>query len=75
MGRKNYNTFIKNQKAQLKRKKKEDKLKKKEERAHTSGSLDDMIAYVDEDGNIVDSPPEETPEKTPQETPTDPTNN
>lgn len=62
MGRKNFNAFLKNQKAQQKRKKKEDKKKKKEEREHTSGSLDEMIAYVDEDGNITDQPPEDEQE-------------
>ncbi|MDW3195825.1 MAG: cold-shock protein [Cytophagales bacterium] len=59
MGRKNYNAFLKKQRAEQKRKKKEEKQKKKEEREHTSGSLDNMIAYIDEDGNIVDTPPEE----------------
>ena len=59
MGRKNFNSFIKHQKAEKKRKKKRDKLKKKEEREHTSGTLDNMIAYVDEEGNIVDAPPDE----------------
>lgn len=59
MGRKNFNSFIKHQKAEKKRKKKKDKQKKKEEREHTSGSLDNMIAYVDEEGNIVDENPEE----------------
>ena len=58
MGRKNFNAFIKKQKEEQKRKKKEEKLRKKEEREHTSGKLDDMIAYVDKDGNILDEPPE-----------------
>ena len=59
MGRKNFNAFIKKQKEEQKRKKKEEKLRKKEEREHTSGKLDDMIAYVDKDGNILDEPPKE----------------
>ena len=59
MGRKNFNTFLKKQKAEKKRKKKLEKQTKKEEREHTSGSLDDMIAYVDEDGNIVDELPQD----------------
>ena len=59
MGRKNFNTFLKKQKAEKKRKKKLEKQKRKEEREHTSGSLDNMIAYLDENGNIVNEPPEE----------------
>ena len=63
MGRKNYNTFLKYQKQEKKRKKKLEKQKKKEDREHTSGSLQDMIAYVDEDGNIVDTPPDDEGEE------------
>ncbi|WP_294481750.1 cold-shock protein [uncultured Bacteroides sp.] len=37
--------------------KREEKLKKKE--AKTKSSLDDMIAYVDEDGRITSTPPAE----------------
>ena len=53
------NSFIKNQLAQKKRKKQQEKLQKKIDKKDksTSGSLDDMIAYVDEFGNIVDTPP------------------
>lgn len=53
------NSFIKNQLAQKKRKKQQEKLQKKIDKKDksTSGSLDDMIAYVDEYGNIVDTPP------------------
>ena len=40
-------------------KKKEKQEKMKERKANgTSGSLDDMIAYVDEHGNITDTPPD-----------------
>ena len=55
MGRKNFNAFIKKQKAEKKRKKKEDKRKKLEERKNepTHSNLEDMMAYVDEDGNII----------------------
>ncbi len=43
-------------------KKKKEKQKKKEERkASGSSSAEDMIAYVDENGNITDTPPD--PEK------------
>ena len=62
MGRKNFNTFLKKQKAEKKRKKKLEKQKRKEEREHTSGSLDNMIAYLDENGNIVNEPPPEEDE-------------
>ncbi|AGA79667.1 hypothetical protein [Echinicola vietnamensis] len=59
------NSFIKKQKADRKAKKKKEKLenrleKKKQE---SSGKLEDMIAYVDEFGNISDTPPEPPQEK------------
>lgn len=55
------NSFIKKQKAERKRKKKAEKFQRRIEKKHedTSGKLEDMIAYVDEFGNIVDTPPEE----------------
>ena len=55
------NSFIKNQKAQKKQKKRQEKLQKKIDKKdqETSGKLDDMMAYVDEFGNILDEPPEE----------------
>jgi hypothetical protein len=61
MGRKNNNAYIKKQKAEKKRKKKEMKKKKMEERKsqETSSELKDMMAYVDENGNITSEPPEE----------------
>ena len=57
---KNQNTFIKKQKAELKRRKQKEKFEKKLERKAQpkDGSLDNMIAYVDEFGNISDTPPE-----------------
>jgi len=60
MGR-NQNSFIKNQKANKKKKKRQEKLQRKidKKEQETSGSLNDMIAYVDEFGNILDDPPEE----------------
>ncbi len=60
MGR-SQNSFIKNQKANRKKKKRQEKLQKKfdKKEQETSGKLDDMIAYVDEFGNIVDEKPEE----------------
>jgi uncharacterized protein YaaR (DUF327 family) len=58
------NSFIKKQKAQKKRKKKEEKFKKKMEKKNqdTSGALEDMMAYVDEFGNILSEPPEDSDE-------------
>lgn len=60
MGR-SQDTFSKRQKEAKRAKKKKDKLLKKEERKANSdgGGLDNMIAYVDEFGNITDTPPEE----------------
>jgi cold shock CspA family protein len=59
MGR-SQESFHKKQVRQKKEKKRKDKEKKKAERKEQkSGSgLDDMIAYVDSNGNIVDAPPE-----------------
>lgn len=59
MGRSN-ETFKKKEKEKKKRKKKEEKAKRREERKEEGGnkSFEDMIAYVDEYGNIVDTPPE-----------------
>ena len=44
-----------------KKKKRDEKLQRKIDKKdqETSGKLNDMIAYVDEYGNISDSPPEE----------------
>lgn len=64
MGRSN-NSFIKKQKAERKRKKKQEKFQRKLDKKEqpTDGSLDNMIAYVDEFGNITDEPPEEKEDK------------
>ena len=53
-------TFSKREKEKKRLKKRQEKQKKKEERQANSqgGGLDDMIAYVDEFGNIVDTPPD-----------------
>lgn len=58
---KNQNTFIKKQKAELKKRKQKDKLEKKLSRKEDpkSGKLEDMMAYVDQYGNISETPPEE----------------
>ncbi|WKN31312.1 cold-shock protein [Porifericola rhodea] len=59
------NSFMKKQREKKKQKKKEDKLQRKQERQESSsGELDDMIAYVDEFGNISSTPPEEQDEVT-----------
>ena len=53
-------TFGKREKEKQRLKKREEKQQKKEERKANSagGGLDNMIAYVDEFGRIVDTPPD-----------------
>lgn len=56
------NKFIKNQKEKRKQQKKKEKEERKKERQENNakgGGLNDMIAYVDEFGNIVDDKPED----------------
>lgn len=55
-------TFSKKEREKKKLQKKKAKAERREEKREqeTSGKLDDMLAYVDEYGNIVDSPPEQT---------------
>lgn len=64
MGRSN-NSFIKKQKADKKAKRKKEKMEERLERKEqpSSGKLEDMIAYVDEFGNLSETPPEETDTK------------
>ena len=60
MGR-SQESFNKKEKEKKRLKKKPDKDKKKEERKSTSEkgkSFDDMIAYVDSDGNLSSTPPD-----------------
>ncbi|MFM2385881.1 MAG: hypothetical protein RL660_638 [Bacteroidota bacterium] len=55
-------TFNKKTQQQKKAKKKQDKLERREERKTNNNkgkSLQDMIAYVDEYGNITDVPPDQ----------------
>jgi hypothetical protein len=54
------NQFIKRQKEEKRRKKKQEKELRKEERKQNSqgGSLENMLAYVDENGNLTTEPPE-----------------
>lgn len=58
---KSQQTWNKKEKEKKRQKKKEDKAVKKEERklnTSSSSNLDSMIAYVDEYGNITDTPPD-----------------
>ncbi|TAH25711.1 MAG: cold shock domain-containing protein [Cytophagales bacterium] len=59
-------TFSKKEKEKKRLKKKQDKEQKKEERKANSDkgkSLDEMLAYVDADGNITSTPPNPTQRK------------
>ncbi len=58
-------TFAKREKEKNRLKKREDKQQKKEERKASSsgGGLDNMIAYVDENGMITSTPPDPTKKK------------
>ena len=65
MGR-SQETFNKKEVRNKKEKKKKDKELKRQARKESgdkSGSLDDMIAYVDENGMITDTPPDPTKKK------------
>jgi hypothetical protein len=57
---KSNNAFIKKQKELIRKKKREEKIEKKNERKKhsSSGELENMMAYVDEYGNITSTPPE-----------------
>lgn len=57
---KSQETFNKKEKEKKRLKKRQDKLIKKDERRASSegGSLESMMAYVDEHGQIVDTPPD-----------------
>lgn len=62
------NSFMKKQREKKKKKKQQEKWEKKQQRKEnsTGGNLEDMIAYVDEFGNITSEPPsEESEEKDP----------
>ena len=65
MGR-SQETFSKKEKEKKKLRNRQDKEAKKEERKATSSKgkgIDDMLAYVDEFGNISDTPPDPTKKK------------
>ena len=59
---KSQETFNKKEKEKKRLKKRQDKLVKKDERRANSegGSLESMMAYVDEHGNLSDTPPDPT---------------
>ena len=60
-------TFSKKEREKKKLKKKKDKEEKKEERqanAKKGQSLEEMIAYVDENGNLTSTPPDPRKKKT-----------
>lgn len=56
-------SFHKKEVRKKKEKKRKEKAEKRQARKEGKSSLDDMIAYVDEFGNIVDEPPEEPEEE------------
>ncbi|MCO6360502.1 putative cold-shock DNA-binding protein [Roseivirga pacifica] len=62
---KSQQTFSKKEKEKKKlQKRKEKQLKKEERKANaTDGTLENMMAYVDEFGNITDTPPDPTQKK------------
>ena len=55
------NSFIKKQKEKIKAQKKKEKAERKKERQSNKkeGNLDNMLAYLDEDGNIVSGKPDD----------------
>ncbi len=64
---KSQQTFNKKEAEKKKQKKKQEKEQKKEERkanAKDGKSLEDMLAYVDENGNLSSTPPDPTKKKT-----------
>jgi cold shock CspA family protein len=59
-------TFNKKETEKNKEKKRKEKEQRKEERkanAKSGGSLEDMLAYVDENGNLTTTPPDPTKKK------------
>lgn len=62
---KSQETFNKKEKEKLKLKKRQEKMNRKEERKSNVGdsSLEGMMAYVDEFGNITDTPPDPSQKK------------
>ena len=63
---KSQQTYNKKEKEKARLKKREEKAKKREERKANSegGGLENMLAYVDENGMITDTPPDPLKKKT-----------
>ena len=57
-GHESWNKKDREQKKQKARKEKEERKKDRKENAQKGKSLDDMMAYIDEDGNISSTPPD-----------------
>jgi S-adenosylmethionine hydrolase len=57
---KSNNSFIKKQKEFQRKRKQQEKVERKKERQKNSpgGALENMLAYVDEFGNITSTPPQ-----------------
>ena len=63
---KSQETFSKKEKEKKRLKKRQEKLAKREERkSNPKKSFEEMIAYVDENGNLSDTPPDLTKKKKP----------
>jgi len=65
---KSQQSFNKKEKEKKRRKKMEDKLERREQRKqeraeHGKKSFEDMLSYVDEDGNITSTPPDPSKKK------------
>jgi cold shock CspA family protein len=62
---KSQDTFNKKEKEKKRLKKRQEKALKKEDRKNNpaASDFDSMIAYVDEDGNLTDTPPDPTKKK------------
>ncbi len=62
---KSNNSFIKKQKELQRKRKQQEKVERKKERQKNSpgGALENMLAYVDEFGNITSAPPQKKTEQ------------
>lgn len=62
---KSQETYNKKEKEKKRQQKKKEKQERKEERKANAagGGLENMLAYIDENGNIVDTPPDPTKKK------------
>lgn len=62
--RETYNKKSKEQKKQKQRQDKKEKMEERKKNAQKGKSLEDMMAYIDENGNISDTPPDPRTRKT-----------